>query len=175
MTKTKKEQILEVALHLFWEYGYNSTSTSKIAKKSQVSEWLIFSHFKNKAGLVKAILDDAEIKAGSIFWPVFEAKEAKDILQKAITQIFTISESERNYWKVIMKLKWEIGYSHPEKLVPYIEKLAWAFRELGYKKPELEARILWKIQEGIISEIIKGNKTQELPMKDFLLTKYTLN
>ena len=59
---TKKNAILEAALHLFSEMGYTGTSTRMIAIKSGVSEGLIFRHFKNKEGLLNVLLADAKKK-----------------------------------------------------------------------------------------------------------------
>ena len=54
----KQQQILHCALELFSTEGYKGTSTSKIANKAGVSEGLIFRHFKNKDGLLQAIIDN---------------------------------------------------------------------------------------------------------------------
>ena len=43
----KKENILKSALELFANEGVNATSTNRIAIKANVSEGLIFKHFKN--------------------------------------------------------------------------------------------------------------------------------
>jgi AcrR family transcriptional regulator len=56
----KKEKILTVALALFSSQGFDSTSTSLIAKKAEVSEGLIFRHFTNKEGLLMAIMEKAK-------------------------------------------------------------------------------------------------------------------
>ena len=44
----KQKHILESALTLFSENGYSAVSTSLIAKHANVSEGLIFRHFKDK-------------------------------------------------------------------------------------------------------------------------------
>ena len=46
---TEKElNIIDSAINLFAQTGYDGTSTSIIAKEAGVSEGLIFKHFKNK-------------------------------------------------------------------------------------------------------------------------------
>ena len=45
------EKIMKVALKLFSEQGYYSTTTKQIAKKAGVNELTVFRHFKNKANL----------------------------------------------------------------------------------------------------------------------------
>jgi AcrR family transcriptional regulator len=54
----RREQILETALKLFAERGFDATSTRQIAKEVGVAEGLIFHYFPTKASLLTAILED---------------------------------------------------------------------------------------------------------------------
>lgn len=74
----KKQKIIKEAIRLFAEYGFDATTTLKIAEVAHVTEPLIFYHFKNKDGLfVEAIeciffeyfsrLQALAIKTGSEF------------------------------------------------------------------------------------------------------------
>jgi len=55
---SRKEAILEAAIHLFAERGFSATPTSAVAKKAGVAEGLIFHHFKNKEGIFIHILKE---------------------------------------------------------------------------------------------------------------------
>ena len=55
---SKKEAILNAAIDLFAERGFNATPTSAIAKTADVAEGLIFHYFKNKNGILAHILID---------------------------------------------------------------------------------------------------------------------
>jgi len=54
----RREQILETALRLFAERGFDATSTRQIAKEAGIAEGLIFHYFPTKASLLTAILQD---------------------------------------------------------------------------------------------------------------------
>jgi AcrR family transcriptional regulator len=54
----RREQILQTALGLFAERGFDATSTRQIAKEVGVAEGLIFHYFPTKASLLTAILED---------------------------------------------------------------------------------------------------------------------
>lgn len=59
----KQRSVIESALVLFSEKGYNQTSTSDIAKRAGVAEGTVYKQFKNKeallyAGLVPIIKDN---------------------------------------------------------------------------------------------------------------------
>jgi AcrR family transcriptional regulator len=58
LAAARREQILETALKLFAERGFDATSTKQIAKEVGVAEGLIFHYFPTKASLLTAILED---------------------------------------------------------------------------------------------------------------------
>ncbi len=51
----KKRLIMEVALELFANEGYHSTSISKIAKSANISKGLMYNYFESKEDLLKQI------------------------------------------------------------------------------------------------------------------------
>jgi TetR/AcrR family transcriptional regulator len=52
--ETRRAQIIDVALTLFAEKGFNGTRTREIAEAAGISETLIFQHFKTKDDLIRA-------------------------------------------------------------------------------------------------------------------------
>jgi AcrR family transcriptional regulator len=171
----KKENILTTALELFANEGYNAVSTSKIAKKAQVSEGLIFKHFINKKGLLDALMADAEKKVYEVLSPIIFENNPKKVIQKVIELPFTIKETEYGFWKLQFKLKWEQEYYNPEKMKPLIDKLSIAFEALGYEEPLLEARFLEQIMDTISIGILREGLANQMPFKSFLIDKYNLN
>ena len=160
------------ALELFANDGYNAVSTSKIAKQAGVSEGLIFRHFKNKKGLLDAIMQDAERRLNEAFAHIVFESNPKEVVKRALELPYSIPESAYDFWRLQFKLKWEAEYYKPEKMKPLVDKLAWAFEELGYKKPDLEAKLLEKTLDSISVGILRDGKEAQLPMKDFLIEKY---
>jgi AcrR family transcriptional regulator len=170
----KKEQILKSALELFANEGVNATSTNKIAKYAAVSEGLIFRHFGNKKGLLNAIIESAEEKASMLFATILQQKDAKAVIRKTIELPFSIHKLEYDFWKLQFKLKWEEEYNNPEKMQPLIEKLTWAFSQLNYENPDLEAQHLSQTFEAVSTDILKGNFSNQNEFKQFLNNKYSV-
>jgi AcrR family transcriptional regulator len=170
----KKVKILQSALELFANEGVSATSTSKIARLSDVSEGLIFRHFNNKKGLVNALIESAEEKVNSLFAEILKQKDAKSVIIKTIELPFLIKKSEYNYWRLQFKLKWEAEYNNPKKMKPLLEKLSWAFTELNYEFPDLEAQYLGQMLESVSTEILKGNLNNQNEFKQFLIDKYSV-
>ena len=170
----KKENILNAALELFAKDGYNATPTSKIAKKAGVSEGLIFRHFGSKKGLLQALIEDAETRMGELLAPVIFESDPKMVIRKIITLPFSIDQSEYDFWKLQFKIKWEEEYNNPNKMKPLIDKLAWAFSELGYEGPEEEALLLNQIIDSISISILRDVIEPTASFQSFLLEKYNV-
>jgi AcrR family transcriptional regulator len=168
----KKEKILKSALELFANEGVSATSTNKIAKKAGVSEGLIFKHFNNKKALLNAIMESAEEKVGLLFANILLQENAKSVVRNTIELPFSIDQTEYDFWKLQFKLKWEEEYNNPKKMQPLLDKLTWAFSELNYEKPKLEAQLLNQILDAIATETLKGNFKNQNQFKQFLMKKY---
>lgn len=54
----KRKQILEQASQLFLLQGFTNTTMDLVAKASDVSKQTVYSHFKNKAVLFKAVINE---------------------------------------------------------------------------------------------------------------------
>ncbi len=169
----KQSNILNAALELFSNQGYAATATSQIAKKAGVSEGLIFRHFENKKGLLNALLKEADGRLGKLFGPILFETNSKKVIRRTIKMPFKIGDGkDSDYWKLQSILKWNSEYNKPEKLKPLIYKLTVAFRNLKYKDPDNEAKLLYHIMDNISIEVLKGNMEEAKIFRDFLLKKY---
>ncbi len=170
----KQENILNAALTLFAKEGYTATSTSKVARQAGVSEGLIFRHFKNKEGLLQAILQQGETRIKELFIPILTTEDPKEAIRLTLEMPFSVTESEFEFWKLQFKLKWELEYNNPEKMQPLQQALTTAFQQLGYETPELEAEFIMVFLEGVSTAIIKDNMSDKRKFKEFLVQKYKI-
>lgn len=170
----KKERILIAALQLFAQEGYHATSTNKVAKAAGVSEGLIFRHFENKEGLLRAILEFGEGKFKELIVDVVMETDPKKVIRKTIEMPSRIEEKEYDFWKLQYKLKWELEVSGDEKMEPLLLAVSNAFKKLGYESPDLEARLLLLFIDGIGSSVLKGSDIDPKAIIALLLGKYDL-
>ncbi|MEM1323005.1 MAG: helix-turn-helix domain-containing protein [Bacteroidota bacterium] len=171
---SRKENIIITALELFANEGYNATSTSKIAKQAEVSEGLIFRHFKNKQGLLNAVIAAADKRLKEVTAPLFELKEPKEIIRFIIEMPFNIDEDKHDFWRMQFTIKWEQNYYKHDKMKPILELLIVAFSQLGYPSPDKEAQLLLNIIEGISTDILRGTLVDSEAFRSFMLNKYEL-
>ncbi len=170
----KQEKIIQAALQLFAREGYNATSTSKVAKEAEVSEGLIFRHFGNKEGLLKAILEEGENRIKTLYVDIVMDSDPKSVIRKAIQMPGNVPESDYNFWKLQYKLKWELEINSDKKMEPLNMALTNAFRKLGYISPEIEAQLIILFIDGIGSSVLKGSALKPNEIISLLLKKYNL-
>ena len=147
----KQEKILNAALELFAMEGYKGTSTSKVAKEANVSEGLIFRHFKNKEGLLEAILKLGEERASTLFAEIVTESNPKEVIKKALELAMktSLDESEANFWKLQYKIKWELEMYGAHKMEPLKVALVNAFTKLKYHNPEQNAEAILAVMDGM--------------------------
>ena len=175
MTK-KQEKILNKALELFAEKGYHSTSTSTIAKEAGVSEGLIFRHFKNKDGLLKAILDHGKDIAQSYFEPIVNITDPKQVIAAIIEIPFRVDPVEHTFWRLVYTLKWQ-QHEYDRTANDMLNELAIkAFTKLNYPNPKAEAEILEIIMDGAATAILlKENLEENETLIKSLKLKYNID
>ncbi len=176
----KKDNILDVALKLFANQGYVNTSTSKIAKQAEVSEGLIFRHFKNKEGLLDAIVAIGTQSFEDYTELIQNEKDPKKIITMAIDFPITIMKENKDYWQLVSSLKFQspdisAKYHNTETFHKLEEILKKAFSELNYKDPEMETKFLFLTISGLAS-MQKQNKNEKENLKliNFIKSKYQI-
>ena len=64
---TTKERILEEALTLFAQYGYDGTGVDLIAKRVGIKGPSLYKHFKGKEDILNTLIDNAEVRYEDYF------------------------------------------------------------------------------------------------------------
>lgn len=75
---TTRDKLLEAAIKLFAEKGFNGTTTKEIAEKAEVNEALIFRHFSTKRDLYGAIIEKKIFEEPGIEIALETHKDSKD-------------------------------------------------------------------------------------------------
>ena len=172
----KQEKILNAALTLFAEDGYKSTSTSKVAKRAEVSEGLIFRHFGNKEGLLEAIIQLGEEQAKVLFADILMESDPKEVIRKFIEIGINTSKDQDaiDFWKLQFKIKWELEIYGEHKTEAIEKTLIDAFTQLRYLQPEKEANLLLTLMDGIATRFMLQKSFDLEGTIEFLKQKYKL-
>ena len=170
----KQEKIVNAALKLFAEEGYKSTSTSKVAKEAGVSEGLIFRHFENKEGLLKAIIQLGEEQANVMLADIVLESDPKELIRKYIDLTLNVSKQQDavDFWKLQFKIKWELEMYGEHKIQAIQDALEKAFEKMKYNHPKEEANLLLTLMDGIATRFMLQENYDLVGTISFLKNKY---
>ncbi|KRL44339.1 TetR/AcrR family transcriptional regulator [Lacticaseibacillus manihotivorans] len=116
---TKQRQILSAAIDVFAEYGYANASTKLVAQKAKVAEGNIFAKFKNKAGLLDAILQPVMTQIVPKIFSHFVTTNAADVDDDLENLIRPLVEERISFLmanaKVLKLLFSELAYSQARR------------------------------------------------------------
>ena len=172
---TKQQRILSKTIELCSQHSFHSISTKKIALESDVSEGLIFKHFTDKNGLLKAVITFIHERLNDCVQHILEIEDAKEILEKTIALPFHLSLLNIRYWSLLINLKHQNLISDDTAMVTSIAyKLQDAFNELKYRDATSESMLLFAALDHVIYCRSKDVLTDELNYELFLKKKYHL-
>lgn len=178
-----KAVIKEVALELFANQGYHSTSISQIAKEANISKGLMYNYFNGKEALLKEIVADAVNIGEELMERMAASNEPPKEKLRTITEIsFQMVQSNKRYWRLLtsMGLQPEIFTSLKEYLHTKAENGikfgANLFEQLGFENPVHEALIYGAFMDGILLQYVTLSDLDfDYPideMKRFIFEKY---
>ena len=174
----KQNRIIEAALDLFASQGYASTSTRNIAKKANVSEGLIFRHYENKEVLLREILTKGYESIQPKLYSILMEVDPKIVIDRVLGLPLDLLQTKTDYWRLIFSIKFQhlalyrsINDDH-KLLDPLFEKVEQALKELGYKNPKKESRIIFMFLEGVSSHCLKNGIGDMQENVDYMREKY---
>lgn len=153
----KQKSILESALTLFSEKGYSAVSTSLISKQANVSEGLIFRHFKDKQGLLNLLVSVWNDQFQVRITEIRSIEKPEQRIQAVMEMPFLINESDFPYWKLVFSLRWQNSELISEYMLILKEMLEDALKELKYTDATSEADLIMAYFDGFISTVVLRN------------------
>lgn len=173
----RKQQIIDAALLLFADRGFQGTSTSLIAKEAQVSEALIFKYFGNKNKLLVYLIKTGYEKAVEYSRGMLQEKDPLKFIQKTIELPSLFVKDDPLFWKLQKRLLVELDFSqkqHERFILPVYALLKKAFTELGYQQPEKETEVILMLVDALWKLQVSKQTKNTADIADFVKTKYSL-
>ena len=171
---TKKELILKKSLELFSTKGFKATSTRSIADLAEVSEGLIFKHFKSKNGLLLELLKIGASKSTPEIQKIKNSEDPKVVISSCIKLFLNIKKENYPYWRLYYANGFEEN-SQTIGLEPILKKTVMeAFKKLGHVKVELEAELLLNSLDGLMIKMLTMNNYNPEAQVNLILKKYRL-
>ena len=171
---TKKELILKKSLELFSSKGFKATSTRSIADSAEVSEGLIFKHFKSKNGLLSELLKIGASKSTPEIQKIKNSEDPKVVISSCIKFFLNIKKEDYPYWR----LYYANGFEDNRQTIgldPLLKKTVMeAFKKLGHVKIELETELLLNSLDGLMIKMLTTDDYNPQAQVNLILKKYRL-
>jgi len=156
----KVELIKNVALKLFAENGYHSTSISQIAKNANISKGLIYNYFKSK----ESLLHDIMFRGLKDFTKALIVKDINNIKKQEIIDFidrsFNLLKANVDFYRLYFSLVQQgvvISLFEEEMLEIFGEifnTVAMYYAQKGEKKPYIKTRFLIATIDGIAAHYL---------------------
>ncbi len=151
----RKKQILNVALEVFADNGFASTSIAKIAQNAGMSKGLMYNYFESKEDLVTQIM----VQGLEVMTESFDKNKdgvlTENELHYFIDNSFSTLESNLPFWRMYFMVLlqpevYKIIMPHLHKtLAPFMQTAMTYFANSGYEDPEAEMRFFSAIMDGV--------------------------
>ena len=175
-----KQKIINTALQLFAEQGFNGTSIRQIAAKAKVALGLMYNYFEGKDALLHSIflegLNDIKRSYGSANAYAPPADQLRSVITNSLATIHQKHKFYRLFYSLRIQpsilaapseelFDWEISIS---------KQLQDIFKALGYSNPTAEAKVFLATMEGIGHQLVLDPKNYPLKeVEEALIRKYT--
>ncbi|OJJ19054.1 hypothetical protein BKI52_19740 [marine bacterium AO1-C] len=159
----RKEEILQVALRLFGEKGYEATSIDMIAKTANISKGLVYNYFENKQKLLETVLDMFFEKLGDTFKALYDSAEPAEVIIRQM--LYTLRDSMKadiEFWQFYTRLSFQfteyLKRQYGAEMGRWMHKVTAMMEELRFANPQIEAIKLGSIIDGICINYILAPK-----------------
>lgn len=172
---SKREQILQGAMQVFLQSGYAKTSMDRVAAEAGVSKQTIYSHFQDKQGLFRALIERVTIRRLQLEFQLVPFQGEPVRVLRWLAESFLAKMDDPEYISLLRLVIAESG-QFPELAQLYTRTvIQYGYRNLSHyfeshpelkiPDPEATARIfLGSLVSFILSqEILQGKQT--MPME----------
>jgi len=103
------ERLYEAAIDLIGEHGYAGTTVDEIVARAGVAKGTVYYHFKSKAELVKALLDDGLQRLATSFRAEAEGAQGPEQTLRALVHAeLTYMQRYQAFSKLVMSEMWRV-------------------------------------------------------------------
>lgn len=181
-TSLKHQIILEGAIKVFTENGFDNSSMDRIAEVAGVSKRTIYNHFTSKESLFQAIVADF-IKQRDEIKPIKYSKDlflGEQLKKFAEAELYLINDPIRRGLSKLLTsvflMDIDFGKETRSQHAPHIAFIQWLNsakedHKLSFESPELAARIFYGMVEGCITWSALFTEGESLKHADNLLNE----
>ena len=174
-----RKKILDAALRLFAQKGFDGTSVSGVAKEAGVAKGLIYNYFSSKEDLVHQLVISGADVAEEVVGELMGLPSVSERFRFVFEWFYREMQERFEYYKLLTMLSLKLD-AFPEmqdfanaKYEGYIPIMTAFLAEKGVENPEVEGRLLAATLDGIgIQYLVLKDRLPFRKMIDDLIEKY---
>lgn len=153
--KERREQILNSALKLFAEHGFEATSISRIAKDARVAKGLIYNYFESKEELMEQIVYSTMEKMVGLYTILKDQQDPQATIRNILYYLRDTLKKDLPFWKMYIRFgsqlteKQEFLQKFAAEMQDWMTNMHSLMEKLGFKNPQLEMMKFNAITDGI--------------------------
>lgn len=157
--RESRKRILEQALALFAQHGYDRTTVRMIAQGAGIAQGLLYNYFRSKQEVLQALFEQSMTKVFESFALVAN-QPPEQKLEALIRGSFALVQRDRDFWKVSygVRMQSAVLADLGPALTTWTDSvrlgLAAILGEAGIADPEIEARVLFALIDGIAQHLV---------------------
>ncbi|MFD2998978.1 TetR/AcrR family transcriptional regulator [Pontibacter toksunensis] len=173
-----KKQLVDTALMLFSEKGYDATSIRTIAAEARVSLGLMYNYFSSKEELLHEVFRQGNSDIINSF-AIHDKPVGTSSLKQHILQTVQLLKYKRNFWRLLHSLRFQGNVMEQMALevkeqVSFIEEqLKKNLEEAGVQSPELEAKLLFAAIDGMAAHYLLNENYPIDEVANLLIQRYS--
>lgn len=152
----RRDSIIQTALQLFAEQGYDNTSIAQIAKEADISKGLIYNYFDSKEHLLKEVINEGYNYFPMVTKPLEEGVSPDEAFLQTLNGLRDSLKTHRTFWKFYAELLLQLFRNEEllQKFAADFEGFLTHFinlmQEMGVEDPEMEGRKLAAALDGVL-------------------------
>lgn len=155
-----RARVMDHALRLFAQHGYDGTSVKMIAESCGMAQGLLYRHFESKDHLLRAIFEQSMVDVQASFSIAQQSEDPLDRIEGLIRAAAAIVTRNQRFWKLSYGVRMQHGVL--KALGPRLSGWTRAIestlhgylKEAGARKPRLEASILFALIDGMSQHFV---------------------
>lgn len=154
--REKRLLIMNTAMRLFVQFGYEGTSISKIAEEASISKGLLYNYFDSKEVLLKSIFTEGISNLSYVLFDISNEDNNPELLISLTENYLEILSDNSEFWKLfysLMALPWTLKLFDKEYkhfYTRYLTYLTEIFSSKGHKNPYKSARFFAGALDGLV-------------------------
>ncbi|MFS3126997.1 TetR/AcrR family transcriptional regulator [Nocardioides sp. Bht2] len=99
----RREQLIEIARHLFAERGFDATSVEEVAAQAKVSKPVVYEHFGGKEGLYAVVVDREVTQLLGIMRAALKSGSSRQLIEQAALALLYYIEQQPDGFRILVR------------------------------------------------------------------------